>query len=57
MHEAEGRAVMKLIRCERCGAEITGDTVYGVHARWREHYGVAHPGVTVHRAVVEDVAG
>lgn len=47
--------MMKLIRCERCGAEITGDTVYGVHARWREHYGVAHPGVTVHHARVSDV--
>lgn len=47
---------MKLIRCERCGAEITGDTVRGVHGRWREHYEVAHPGVAVHRAAVLDVA-
>ncbi len=46
---------MKLIRCERCGAEMFDQGLFTLRQKWRIHNELIHPGVTVTRAVIVEV--
>lgn len=46
---------MKLIRCERCGAEVFHQSRIMLQTIWRIHNSVVHPGEKVNRAVIVEV--
>lgn len=47
---------MKLIRCERFGAEMFDQGLFTLQQKWRIHNELIHPGSRVNRAVIVEVA-
>ena len=46
---------MKLIRCERCGAEVFDQSRFTLDAKWRIHNELLHPELWSYRAVIVEV--